>query len=151
MSARQLALNFAMLFVAALATACSAKPAAPLTVSDVRLFAPLTGSQPAVGYFVLHNQSNMPITIERISSSDFGDIQMHETVIRDGVARMQALPTAIIDAGSSLEFVAGGKHLMLLQPAAETVAGSTVMLEFHYDSGGILVVSVAMQARMPAE
>ncbi len=64
---------------------------------------------------------------------------------------MQALPTVTIEPGASLEFAAGGKHLMLMQPTADTATGSEVTLEIHYDSGGILLVSAIMQTRMPVE
>ena len=147
MNAKFLVLNFAILVIAA----CTAEPGVPLTVSDVRLFAPLTKSRAAVGYLTLHNQSNAPLTIESISSTNFGNIQMHETVIRDGVARMQALPAVIIEPGSSLEFAAGGKHLMLMQPTADTAVGANITLEIRYDSGGLLIVSATMQTRVPAE
>jgi copper(I)-binding protein len=64
---------------------------------------------------------------------------------------MQALPAVIIEPGSSLEFAAGGKHLMLMQPTADTAAGANITLEIHYDSGGLLIVSATMQKRTPTE
>lgn len=151
MKARRLDMKFAMLIIAATTAACTPNSGPPLAVSDVELFAPLPGSHAAVGYLSLHNHSDAPLTIDNISSSNFGAVQMHETVIRDGVARMQALPSVTIEPGSSVEFVAGGKHLMLMQPTADTAAGSNVMLEIQYDSGGIVIINATMQSRLPAE
>jgi hypothetical protein len=111
----------------------------------------LTEKHAAVGYLTLHNQGSAPLTIERISSTSFANVQMHETVISDGIASMQALPSVTIAAGASVVFAAGGKHLMLMQPTSSTAAGTTVELEIHYDSGGLVIVSSAMQDRMPAE
>ena len=96
MNARSLALTLSSLVIAALTTACTPESGAPLTISGIQLFAPLTGSHAAVGYLTVHNQSNAPLTINSISSANFGNVQMHETVIREGIARMQALPTVTI-------------------------------------------------------
>jgi len=151
MKSRSLTLKITLLVVAALAAACTPKSGAPLTVSDVRLFAPLTSNHSAVGYLTLHNQSKTALTIDSISSSSFASIQMHETIISDGVARMQALQAVIIEPGSSLAFAAGGKHLMLMQPTADSAAGANITLEIHYDSGGLLIISATMQTRMSTE
>jgi copper(I)-binding protein len=110
----------------------------------------MPGTHAAVGYFSLHNQGDAPLTIERISSPAFGKVQMHETVIRDGISSMQALPSVIIKPGASVQFAAGGKHLMLMQPAAATATGTNVTLEIHYDTDGLLIVSATMQSRSRA-
>lgn len=151
MKATSLTVKFAMFVVAALTTACTSEPGPALTVSDIQLFAPLSGSHAAVGYLSLHNQSDAPLTIERISSPAFGKVQMHETVIRDGIASMQALPSVTIEPGASVKFAAGGKHLMLMQPASATATGTNVTLEIHYATDGLLIISATMQSRLPAE
>ena len=151
MKAAYLHAKFAMLIIAATTTACTPHSGPPLAVSDVELYAALPGSHAAVGYLSLHNHSDAPLTIDNISSSGFAAVQMHETVIDDGVASMQPLPSVTIEPGSSVNFVAGGKHLMLMQPTADMAAGSNVMLEIQYDSGGIVIVNATMQSRLPAE
>ena len=133
-----------------LGIACTPESGAPLAVSEVRLFVPLTDKHAAVGYLTLHNQGSVPLTIERISSTSFANIQMHETLIRDGVASMHSLPPVTIAPDASVVFAAGGKHLMLMQPTSSMAAGTAVELEIHYDSGGLVIVSAAMQDRMPA-
>ena len=151
MIARSLPVKVVVFVVAVLTAACTAEPGPPLTASDIQLFAPLPGSHAAVGYFSLHNRSNAPLTIESISSPGFANVQMHETVIKDGIASMLALPTVTIEPGASVTFTAGGKHLMLMQPAPETATGTNVMLEIHYDSDGLLIISATMQSRSSAE
>ena len=151
MKAGPLTVKFAALVVAALTAACTVEPGPPLTVSDIQLFAPLPGSHAAVGYLSLHNQSNAPLTIESISSPGFGKVQMHETIIRDGVASMLALPSVTIEPGASVKFAAGGKHLMLMQPEPDTATGTNVALQINYDTDGLLIISATMQSRLPAE
>ena len=151
MKTRSLTMKFAMFVVAALTAACTAEPGPPLTVSDIQLLAPLPGSHAAVGYLSLHNQNNAPLTIESISSPDFGEVQMHETVIRDGVASMLALPSVTIEPGASVKFAAGGKHLMLMQPSPDTATGTNVALQINYDTDGLLIISATMQSRLHAE
>jgi len=147
MNARSVLLIFALIMV----TACTPEPGPPLSATDVRLFAALTGKNPSVGYLTLHNHSDLPLTIERISSANFATVQMHETRISDHVASMQALPSVTIEPGSSVSFEAGGKHLMLLRPTTGTAAGSAVKLEIHYDASGLLIVSTTLQNRRSAE
>jgi len=151
MKTTSLTVKIAMFVVAALTTACTSEPGPALTVSDIQLFAPLPGSHAAVGYLSLHNQSNVPLTIESISSPDFGKVQMHETVIRDGVASMLALPSVTIEPGASVKFAAGGKHLMLMQSEPDTATGTNVTLQINYDTDGLLIVSATMQSRLPVE
>ena len=110
---------------------------APLVASDVVINAPPPGMKMSAGYLTLHNNTSEPITITRVSSPQFGSVEMHETVIRDGISRMVALDEVSIPAGQSVDFEPGAKHLMLMRPAGEL---TSVALEFY--SGPNLLLSV---------
>ena len=88
----------------------------------------------------MSNNSREDITIDRVTSPQFGKIEMHETVIENGVAKMIALDPVVLPAGSAVEFEPGGKHLMLMRPAEEI---DTVTLEFHSADTIVLSVTVA--------
>ena len=78
--------------------------------------------------------------IERVTSPQFGKVEMHETVIKDGVSRMSALEEVVLPAGATVEFKPGGKHLMLMRPGDNLDA---VTLEFHSGDAIVLTISVS--------
>jgi copper(I)-binding protein len=133
-----------------LLAACTEVVGPPVAITDVRILAPMPGSSAGVAYFRIENRSDATITINRIESPQFEDVQMHETTIEDGVSRMRPVQSVSVDPSSSLAFVPGGKHVMLMRPSINTGPGSLVELEIHSDSG-LLIVNATMQNRLPSE
>jgi copper(I)-binding protein len=130
------AVPFALL--ALLAMACS-EPAAPLVAAEVTIRPPMPGTQMTAGYLTLQNNSAEAVTITRVTSAQFGRVEMHETIIEDGVARMSELGEITLEPTSSIEFTPGGKHLMLMRPAGDL---GTVSLDFYAGETVVLTVSV---------
>ena len=130
------------LFIIALAlVAACGSDAPPLVASDVVVKPPMPGMQMAAGYLTLRNNSSEEIVIDRVTSPQFGKVEMHETVIEGGVARMSALGQVVLPAGSAVEFEPGGKHLMLMRPGDNL---DSVALEFHSGDSIVLTVSVSI-------
>ena len=126
-----------LLLAVCLLGACDAKQDAPLVATDVIVYQSVPGSMMRAGYLTLTNNSDTTITIDQVTSPEFGSVEMHETILEDGIAKMRAMPSLSIPAGESAHFERGGKHLMLMQ-AAENI--ETVTLKFH--SGNSLLLSV---------
>jgi hypothetical protein len=72
-------------------------------------------------------------------------------VLKGGVARMQALGAVTIDANGSTDFVPGGRHVMLLDPTRALKPGDEVTLQFHFESGAILIVASPLQTRISVD
>ena len=121
-----------------LLTACGSD-APPVVATDVVVKRPMPGMQMSAGYLTLRNNSDTDIAIDRVTSPQYGKVEMHETVIEDGVSRMRALGEVSVPAGSAVEFKPGGKHLMLMRPGDDL---DSVTLEFHSGESMILSVSV---------
>ena len=126
-----------VLLAACLLGACDAKQDAPLVATDVIVYQSVPGSIMRAGYLTLTNNTDATITIDQVTSPDFGSVEMHETILEDGIAKMRAMPSLSIPANESAHFERGGKHLMLMQ-ADENI--ETVTLQFH--SGTALLLSV---------
>jgi copper(I)-binding protein len=126
-----------VLLAACLLGACDAKQDAPLVATDVIVYQSVPGSMMRAGYLTLTNNTDTTITIDQVTSPEFGSVEMHETILEDGIAKMRAIPSLSISAGESAHFERGGKHLMLMQ-ANDNLA--TVTLQFH--SGAALLLSV---------
>jgi len=119
--------------------ACSGD-SAPLTISDAAVAHPKPGMQMTAGYFTLTNHTSQAIVITEVRSPQFGSVQMHETVVEDGIARMVELGDLILAPNSSVEFLPGGKHLMLMQAADEL---DNVTLDFL--TGESIVLSITIK------
>jgi copper(I)-binding protein len=94
----------------------------------------------AAGYMEIANRSGAPIRITAVSSPNYESVEMHETTVEDGVARMRELPELVIDNGETVTFERGGKHLMLMRPVGEP---GSVTLNFY--SEGVLLVTVSAE------
>ena len=122
-----------------------------LSVSQLQLIAPAPGRKASVAYMTIHNQGGTPAVLTGISSSRFARVELHQTVLKDGVARMQALGAVTIDANSSTDFAPGGRHVMLLDPTRALKPGDEVTLQFHFESGAILIVASPLKTRISVD
>jgi copper(I)-binding protein len=114
--------------------ACSSEQP-PLLAEDLKIVRPVPGMSMGAGYLTLENNSEKPISITRVHSPELVSVEMHESVLEDGVSRMYKLQEVVILPGQSVRFEPGGKHLMLRYratiPARMTLqfyAGETLML-----------------------
>jgi copper(I)-binding protein len=88
------------------------------------------------------------MTIDGFSSPGFARAEMHETTITDGIARMQALESIDIEAGSNIEFAPGGMHVMLVEPLKAVLPGASIRLELRYNDGGLLLMDAPVMTRL---
>ena len=93
---------------------------APLATSEVTINPPLPGTMMGSAYLSMHNRSSTDMSIDRVESSEFDTIEMHETRIEDGIAKMRRLDRVTIPADETVVFERGGRHLMLMQPARDS-------------------------------
>ena len=116
---------------------------APLTADGLEVSLPRPGTQMGAAYLRVRNATSEPITLTSVSSPQFEAVEMHETVITDGVSRMRKLNSVTIPADDSVAFERGGKHLMLMRPKS---ALDNVVLTFHADTSPVLSVQVSASA-----
>ena len=129
-----------MLCAAVLVAGCGAEHGPPLSVQDVELTDPMPGRSMSAGYLVFDNRGDTPVTITRVTSPQYGKVEMHETRIEDGISRMRKLPELVVDAGSRVSFERGGKHLMLMRADDDL---SIVTLNFY--NHDLLVLSTTVR------
>ena len=124
----------ACLFLAA----CSGEIKPPLVATDIMITAPLPDRYVSAGYVSFANNTDEAIRISHVTSPEFESVEMHESLLENGVARMRRLENLTIPASSSVSLQRGGKHLMLMRPIGPL---DTVSLSFY--SGDTLLLSVA--------
>lgn len=102
-------------------------------------------SKVLAGYMTIENPSDRPQSVVGASSPVFHAIEMHQTEIREGIARMVEQERLEIPAGGRLVLEPGGYHLMLMGAMQPVRAGDTVEIVLRLADGG--QVSVAVPVR----
>jgi len=118
---------------------------------------PMSGPKSGTGavYFTLTNSGNasdrlVEVTDIRVEApSDFSDmVELHETVMTDGVMKMQKLDLGIhVPAGETVELKPGGLHVMVMNIKRSLTPGDQVTLELRFESGA--QQTVVAEVRMP--
>ena len=130
--------------------ACS-KPGPSLLISGVQIVAPAPGRSMASAYLTIQNRSDEPVTISGISSPQFRSVELHETVIENGIASMRPVPARTIEPNSTLILSPGGLHLMLAEPTSVFLPGTRVSLRIDFAQGDMLLVDSPLQTRVQIE
>lgn len=129
---------------------CGSPEGPTIEITDVRILAPVAGSQSGVAYLTIHNHGDEPVAIASARSPQFARVEMHQSVIEDGVSKMRPLGTVSVPPGDAVRFEQGGRHFMMMGAESAIGPGSPVTIEITHSSG-LLIVSATMQARFPAE
>ena len=124
------------LLVVLLLAACGG-PQPPLVASGVEITAPLPGRPMSAGFLVLRNTTDEAIRITGVSSPQFGSVEIHETTIENGIARMRRLDALVVPAHGSVTLERGGKHLMLMRARD---LGDGVTLHLLNDGAPVLTI-----------
>jgi len=130
-------MRFLTIVTAALLVACTGESRPPLVADDIVVSRAMPGMTMSAAYLSLQNNSAEAITITRVSSNEYDSVEMHQSSIEDGVARMRKLPELTIPAGSAVALQRGGRHLMLMHP---TGPAESVTLDFYSDDTLLLSV-----------
>ena len=139
-----------LLLVSVSLLACS-KPGPEISVEALQIVSPAPGRTASVAYMILNNRGDSPAVLTRISSEQFATVELHETILMDGIAKMQALDYVSIEANDHIDFAPGGKHVMLFKPAQAWAPGKSISLQLHFESGAILLVSAPISTRIDVE
>lgn len=102
-------------------------------------------SKVLAAYLTIKNSSNKDKKIVSAKSDDFGSIQFHLTIDKNGMASMQHLEYLNIPAGSMLTLKPGDYHMMLFKPARRLSAGDTSNFQFQLDNGNTVQVTAIVK------
>ena len=86
------------------------------------------------GYQILTNISDRQYTLLKADSPDFDAVEVHQSRIEDGMARMSQIHELKLEPGESVTFEPGGLHLMLMHPHKPLGPGDEVLIRFHFDN-----------------
>ena len=114
--------------------------------------APSTATSLA-GYAVLTNTGSKNLSVVGASAPGFAKVEMHETLMDHGIAKMRAIEKLEIAAKAKVEFMPSGKHFMLIGPKSALRVGEMVPVNLKDSSGCVTLVQfkVGAPTAKPAE
>jgi copper(I)-binding protein len=122
----------------------------PLVVTDPWIREAPPGAGVLAAYMVISNRGADTATIGTIESPDFERIEVHRTLVEDGVARMVPVEALQIAAAEQVTLEPGGMHLMLYHPKRPLREGDSVTLELQQSAAACIRVNVPV-VRMTAD
>lgn len=93
------------------------------------------GQKNTAAFFTVSNAGSQAWTIVRVASDVAERAEIHRHEHSDGMMRMRELESLTIDARSSIKFVPGGLHLMLIGLKRPLTESDRVTLHFFNDAG----------------
>ena len=100
-----------------------------------------------VAYMTIVNRGATDRLIVGAESTDYERIELHRSVIKDGVSTMQAIDEVRVPANGRVEFAPTGLHLMLVGPRRPQAADGHVQIVLRVSSGEEVDVSAVVRRR----
>ena len=135
------------LILAILLTGCDSLKSNGITFNDLTVYAPRAGSRVTAGFTNIINKSADAVTITSISSPQFNIVEIHETAIINGVARMVKIEALTIPEHQSIALKPGGKHLMLIDPKKFITEGEEINLIIELSRNETVMLSTSAVSR----
>jgi len=96
------------------------------------------------GYMEIHNPGTEVISIVSVSSEAFSSIDVHETVMKDGMMRMEHVPVLTIQPGARVTLEPGGLHMMM-HPLKPTIVGESIPVKLEMNDGSQQTLSFSVR------
>jgi copper(I)-binding protein len=87
-------------------------------------------------YMSLTNQGAVADRLLSVTTDAAEMAEIHESVVKDGMATMPAVAALEIPAGGTVELKPGGFHIMLMGLKAPLKKGDMIMLELTFEHAG---------------
>jgi len=104
------------------------------------------GMPVGVAYFSITNRGSVEDTLVAASTPVAASVEMHQSTISDGMARMRPLAQIAIGPGKTVKVEPGGIHLMLMDLKQPLIAGQRVPLTLEFRVAGKVTVQLAIEA-----
>ena len=99
------------------------------------------------GYMTLINTGPEDVTLTKVESEGFGDIEVHEMTSVDGLMEMNKIESMTIHSNGKVQLGPGGRHLMMMDPKHHYSTGEMVDMTLTFKSGKTQSISVEVAYR----
>lgn len=124
----------------------SAMAAGDLSIDNAWIRQAPPGMHMLAGYMTIHNRGAMEHKLVAATSPAFGHIELHRSVISNGVAEMIPQKFMPVPAHGELKIAPGGYHLMLMMPKKTFTLGEMVPFELHFADGEVMKVMATVKS-----
>lgn len=108
--------------------------------------ASLPGAVTAAGYASFINEGSTDVLLTGASSDAAERVEIHESTIEDGIARMRPVDRVVIPAGGTVDFAPRSHHLMLFGLRKPFAEGDKVKLVLSFEDEGGIEIELAVHA-----
>ncbi|MDA9109719.1 copper chaperone PCu(A)C [Woeseiaceae bacterium] len=126
---------------------CDSLKTSDLIFNDLTVYAPRAGNRVTAGFTNITNNSPDTITINSISSPQFNVVEIHETIMNNGIASMIKINTLTILEKQSVSLKPGGKHFMLIDPVKRISEGEEIRLIFELSNNETMTLNTTAISR----
>jgi copper(I)-binding protein len=99
---------------------------------------------PAAAYFTIHGGAN-PLVLRAVQTDAAVRLELHESVIEGGVAKMHPIDSVDVPAEQTVSFKPGGKHVMLWKINPQAIAAGKMQFKFIFSNGDQILADAAIQ------
>jgi copper(I)-binding protein len=103
------------------------------------------GMQMLAGYMTIHNAGAKERKLVAAQSPDFGNIELHRSMVENGMAKMIPQKFMPVPAHGMLHIAPGGYHLMLMKPKRQLKAGDKVPFTLRFADGETLKITATVK------
>jgi len=137
--------------LATLLLSATVATAAPITIQRPYSHPTAAPGVPAVGFVTLSNPGPAPDRLIAASSPLAERIEIHQTLMQDGVMKMRAQPDGVaLPVGGTVALAPGGLHLMLFGLRQLLVEGQTLPVTLRFERAGSVEVRFKVEPRAAA-
>ena len=86
-------------------------------------------------YMEIKNNGKKPLHLVSITSSDFGQVEIHRSVMHGNMVHMEQQKELVIPPNGSVTLKPGGTHLMLMKPRKALNTGDTIPIVLFFKNG----------------
>ena len=147
MNARAIALGLSLIFGSG---AVVAAPTCLPKFEQAWIRAAPPGTTALAAYGRLRNDCAKPFVVEDVASADFAMGMIHETRVEKGVSQMRPAMNLVVPARGALDFVPGGRHMMLMHPTRNLKDGDRVWLQVTLANGARIRAQFEVRRNAPA-
>lgn len=96
-------------------------------------------------YMHLKNDTDQEVVLIGASSSEFGKVEIHNSIVENGVAKMIPQAQLVIAPKQDVILSPGGLHLMLINPKQPLKSGDKVNLTLNFKDGATQAVQAEVK------
>ena len=116
-----------------------------ISIAEGYVKASIPGSSVTAAYMTIKNTSNKAFTLQKISGSISGRIEIHEHSMADGMMRMRQVAEVIIDPNSEVVLQPSGLHLMIFSLKEQVTEQDVIPLTLTFSNGSKLNIKLPVR------